>query len=48
MNTKENQVYNLLLIEYIFSKKNYKAKNKTKKERMGQTLIEKSYVCKCL
>ena len=35
MNTKENQVFSLLLIEHIFSKKNYKAKNETKKERMG-------------
>ena len=29
-----------LLIEYVFSKKNCEAKNKTKKERMGLTLIE--------
>ena len=35
MNTKENQVFGLLLIEHIFSKKNYKANNETKKERMG-------------
>ena len=35
MNTKENQVFSLLLIDHIFSKKNYKAKSKTKKERMG-------------
>ena len=25
MNARENQVFNLLLIEYIFSKKNWKA-----------------------
>ena len=35
MNTIENQVFSLLLIEHIFSKKNYKANYKTKKERMG-------------
>ena len=40
MNTKENQVFSLLLIEYIFSKKNYKAKHETKKERMGYALVE--------
>ena len=48
MNTKENQVFSLLLIEYIFSKKNYKAKHETKKERMGYALVEKLYVYKCL
>ena len=35
MNTIENQVFSLLLIEHIFSKKNYKANYETKKERMG-------------
>ena len=34
MNARENQVFNLLLIEYIFSKKNWKAENRNKKERM--------------
>ena len=49
MNTKENQVLNLLLIEYIFSKKELiKQKNKTKKEGRDQALIEKSYVYMCL
>ena len=35
MNSKENQVFNLLLTEYIFSKKTTKQKAKGKKVRMG-------------
>ena len=31
MNSKENQVFNLLLIEYIFSKKSTKQKTKRKR-----------------
>ena len=31
MNTKENQVFNLLLAEYIFSKKTTKQKTKRKR-----------------
>ena len=31
MNTKENQVFSLLLIEHIFSKKNTKRKTKRKR-----------------
>ena len=47
MNSKENQVFNLLLIENIF-KKNCKTRNKKEKERMGEAIVEKSYVYTCL
>ena len=34
MNSKENRVFDLLLIEYIFSEKTTKQKDKMKKERL--------------
>ena len=43
MNARENQVFNLLLIEYIFSKKTGKQKTETKRSAW----IKKSWMKNC-
>ena len=41
MNSKENQVFNLLLIEYIFSKKSKKQKAKRKRSAWVKSWLKK-------
>ena len=40
MNSKENQVFNLLLIEYIFSKKSTKYKTKTERSVWNKSWLK--------
>ena len=41
MSSRENQVFNLLLIEYICSKKNLQSKKRKEKEVYGLRLAKK-------
>ena len=41
MNSKENQVFNLLLIDYIFSKKSTKQKRKRKRSAWVKSWLKK-------
>ena len=44
MNSRENQVFNLLLINYIFSRKTGKQKTETERSVLVKLRQEKSYL----